>query len=119
MARLWGRARRTKELVYLAVSFANECAYCLAAHRASAKKAGITEEEIRAMETGQYQDFSEAERAAIQYARELTAEASGNESGEALYQNFNDEQVVALTLVAAIANFTKRFNSGSRVQPAH
>ena len=40
--------RRTKELVYLAASFANECAYCSAAHRASAKKAGITEEEIRA-----------------------------------------------------------------------
>jgi AhpD family alkylhydroperoxidase len=33
--------RRTKELVYLAASFANECAYCSAAHRASAKKAGL------------------------------------------------------------------------------
>src|SRR5579862_6743530 len=72
--------RRVKELVYLAVSFANECAYCSAAHMAGAKKAGITEEEMRAMETEQYQNFSEPERAAIQYARELTAEASGNES---------------------------------------
>ncbi|PYT29422.1 MAG: hypothetical protein DMG58_16315 [Acidobacteria bacterium] len=111
--------RRTKELVYLAVSFANECAYCLAAHRASAKKAGITEEEIRAMETEQYQDFSEPERAVIQYARELTAEASANVSGEALYKNFNDEQVVEITLVAAIANFTNRFNNGLGVQPEH
>jgi uncharacterized peroxidase-related enzyme len=109
--------RRTKELVYLAVSFANECAYCSAAHRASAKKAGITDDEIRAMETEQYQDFSEAERAVIQYARELTAEASANESGEALYKTFNDEQVVEITLVAAMANFTNRFNNGLGVQP--
>ena len=109
--------RRTKELVYLAASYANECAYCSAAHRASAKKAGITEEEIRAMEAEQYQDFSEAERAVIQYARELTAEASANENGEALYKNFNDEQVVEITLVAAMANFTNRFNNGLGVQP--
>lgn len=109
--------RRTKELVYLAASFANECPYCLAAHRASAKRAGITEEEIRAMETEQYQDFNEAERAAIQYARELTAGATASESGEALYKNFNDEQVVEITLVAAMANFTNRFNNGLGLQP--
>jgi uncharacterized peroxidase-related enzyme len=109
--------RRTKELVYLAASITNECAYCLAAHRASAKKARITEEEIRAMETEQYQNFSETERAAIQYARDLTVEASANESGEALYKVFNDEQVVEITLVAAMANFTNRFNNGLGVQP--
>jgi AhpD family alkylhydroperoxidase len=109
--------RRTKELVYLVASFANECAYCSAAHRTSAKNVGITEEEIRAMETEQYQDFSEPERAAIQYARELTAEASADESGEALYRNFNDEQVIEITLVAAMANFTIRFNNGLGVQP--
>jgi len=36
--------RRTKELAYLAVSLANECAYCSAAHIATAHKAGITED---------------------------------------------------------------------------
>jgi alkylhydroperoxidase family enzyme len=69
------------------------------------------------METEQYQNFSDAERAVIQYARDLTAEASANESGEALYKNFNDEQVVEITLVAAMANFTNRFNNGLGVQP--
>lgn len=33
----------TKEMVYLAVSAANGCAYCIAAHTASARKAGMTE----------------------------------------------------------------------------
>jgi alkylhydroperoxidase family enzyme len=47
----------------------------------------------------------------------LTAEASANESGEALYKIFNDEQVVEITLVTAMANFTNRFNNGLGVQP--
>jgi AhpD family alkylhydroperoxidase len=32
----------TKELVYLAVSATNGCAYCTASHGAAAKKAGMT-----------------------------------------------------------------------------
>ena len=34
----------TKELVYLAVSVSNGCTYCLASHRAAAKRAGMTPE---------------------------------------------------------------------------
>jgi AhpD family alkylhydroperoxidase len=32
----------TKELVYLAVSATNQCAYCIASHTAGARKAGMT-----------------------------------------------------------------------------
>jgi uncharacterized peroxidase-related enzyme len=104
--------RRTKELVYLTVAIANECAYCTAAHKATGRKAGISEEEIRAIETEQYQDFSQPDRAAIQYARELTTAADANETNQALFRNFNDEQVVEITLVIAMANFTNRMNNG-------
>jgi len=109
--------RRTKELVYLTTSLANECAYCTAAHKASAKKAGITDAEIRALETEQLQDFSEPERAAIRYARELTEAASATETGQRLFQHFNDEQIVEITLVVAMANFTNRFNNGLGLEP--
>jgi|SRR5579863_3060537 len=109
--------RRTKELVYLAASFANECAYCSAAHIATARKAGVTEEEIEALKTEQNQVFSEPDRAAILYARELTAEATPNETAEGLYRQFNDEQAVEITLVVAMANFTNRFNNGLGLQP--
>jgi AhpD family alkylhydroperoxidase len=34
----------TKELIYVAVSATNECAYCVASHSASARKKGMTEE---------------------------------------------------------------------------
>jgi uncharacterized peroxidase-related enzyme len=109
--------RRTKELVYLTASIANECAYCTAAHKASAKKAGISDEEIHAIETEQLQNFSEPERAAIRYARELTEAAAAPTAAQGLFQHFNDEQIVEITLVAAIANFTNRFNNGLGLEP--
>ena len=34
----------TKELIYLAVSVSNQCAYCTASHTASARKAGMTDQ---------------------------------------------------------------------------
>ena len=34
----------TKELIYIAVSVTNECAYCIASHTASAEKKGLTPE---------------------------------------------------------------------------
>jgi len=109
--------RRTKELVYLTASMTNECAYCTAAHKASGKKAGITDEELRALETEQYENFTPAERAAIQYARELTESATAAEAADDLFRYFNDEQIVEITLVTAMANFTNRFNNGLRVEP--
>ena len=33
----------TKEMIYLAVSVTNGCAYCIASHSAAAQKAGMTE----------------------------------------------------------------------------
>jgi AhpD family alkylhydroperoxidase len=35
--------RLTKEMIYLAVSATNQCAYCMASHTASARKAGMTD----------------------------------------------------------------------------
>ncbi len=112
-----GVPRRTKELVYLAVSNANACAYCLAAHTASGKKAGITDAELAALAGGQDAGFSEAERAAIKFAWELTRTAAAATTREALLGHYSDEQAVELTLLVAMANFTNRFNNGLGVMP--
>ena len=109
--------RRIKELVYLTCSYTNTCAYCTAAHVASGKKAGITAEELQVLAAGGDQGFSDAERAAIEYARELTKTAHAAASRDALAAHFNDEQIVEITLVAAMANFTNRFNNGLGVMP--
>jgi len=107
--------RRLKELVYLTCSFANHCAYCGAAHIASGKKAGISDDEMRALQAAANDSFPPAERAAIQYARELTQTAHATYT--ALRDHFNDQQIVEITLVAAMANFTNRFNNGLGLQP--
>jgi uncharacterized peroxidase-related enzyme len=109
--------QRTKELVYLTVSYSNKCAYCTAAHVASGRKAGVTEDEMRALQAGQDEGFSAPERAAIEYARELTRTADGAQTRDGLNQFYNDEQIVEITLVAAIANFTNRLNNGLDLAP--
>jgi 8-oxo-dGTP diphosphatase len=109
--------RRVKELVYLTCSYANECAFCTWSHVATGKKGGISDEEMRALQTEQDHGFSEGERAAIRYARELTRNALADEERAALLDHFSDEQVVEITLVAAMANFTNRFNNGLGIRP--
>lgn len=109
--------RRIKELVYLTCSFANHCAYCSAAHIASGRKAGISEDELNALRNEDDALFTAPERAAIEYARELTETANATDSRAGLAEHFNDEQIVEITLVAAMANLTNRFNNGLNLQP--
>jgi AhpD family alkylhydroperoxidase len=109
--------RRIKSLVYLACSYANECAFCIAANMPGARKAGVSQEELQAIQTGQDQIFSEPERAAIRYARELTQTVAAGDSRAALFEHFTSEQIVEITLVVCISNFTNRFNNGLGILP--
>jgi len=109
--------RRTKELVYLTVSYTNKCAYCTAAHVASGRKGGVSDDEMKALQTAQDGGFTPSERAAIQYARELTRTADGAQTRAALDEFYSSEQIVEITLIAAMANFTNRFNNGLDLLP--
>jgi AhpD family alkylhydroperoxidase len=110
-------SRRVKTLAYLACSYANECAFCIASNLAVAKKAGITEQEIEWLQTEQDQNFEDADRAAIRYARELTQMAAADESRETLTAHYSGEQIVELTLLVGIANLNNRFNNALNIQP--
>ena len=109
--------RRLKEMVYLAVSTVNECKYCTEAHLKGARKAGLTEHDIDDIRSETNQNFSPQEQTALHYAREMTR-ACADEYGtrERLHEHFSEEQLVELTLVIAMANFTNRFNNGLNVQ---
>ena len=110
--------RRIKMLMYLVCSIANQCAFCIAANTPGARKAGVTDEEIRAIESEQNSGFAPAEQAAIAYARELTRTATASDAArEAMGQHFTDEQIVEITLVIAMSNFTNRFNNGLNILP--
>jgi uncharacterized peroxidase-related enzyme len=110
--------RRLKLLLYLTVSYANQCAFCIAANTPGAVKAGVTAEEIAAIHNEQDAAFSAPERAAIAYARELTRTASADSAArDGLAQFFNGAQIVEITLVIAMSNFTNRFNNGLEILP--
>jgi uncharacterized peroxidase-related enzyme len=112
--------RRLKEMIYLAVSYVNECRYCTEAHLKGARKAGLSERDIEDLESETNQNFSVIEQTALHYAREMTR-ACADEFGtrESLREHFSEEQLVELTLVIALANFTNRFNNGLNVHVEH
>lgn len=112
--------RKLKEMVYLAVSTVNECPYCSDAHLKGARKAGLTEHDIEDVESETNQNFTPAETCALHYAREMTRScASEFETREQLKEYFSEDQLVELTLVVAMANFTNRFNNGLNVPVEH
>jgi uncharacterized peroxidase-related enzyme len=109
--------RRTKAMLYLATSYANQCAFCVAANLPGGRKAGLTEDELYRLENWKDEGFSPAERAAIRYARELTRTARAQTAREEMFQHYTHEQMVEITLVVAMANFTNRFNNGLEILP--
>ena len=109
--------RRTKAMVYLATSYANQCAFCIAANLPGGRKAGLTEAELKALENWTDEGFSPPERAALRYARELTRTAHAQTAREEMFQHYTHEQMVEITLVVAMANFTNRFNNGLEILP--
>jgi AhpD family alkylhydroperoxidase len=109
--------RRLKSMLYLATSYANRCAFCIASNLPGARKAGLTELELEALEAARDDLFSPAERAALRYARELTNSAHPANTREELFNHFTHEQVVEITLVISMANFTNRFNNGLEILP--
>jgi uncharacterized peroxidase-related enzyme len=102
-----------KELAYLRASMVNGCEYCTKAHVASSKGAGVTAEQVAALPFFERSRlFDEKEKATILYADRVTRGAAGIRALElAEMRKFYDEgQIVELTLVICVANFTNRFN---------
>lgn len=71
--------------------------------------------EAKLGEVGKWRDstlFSEAERAALDYAERMTI--TGQKVDEALFgllrQHFDDAQIVELTAAIALENFRSKFN---------
>jgi len=108
--------RRFKEVLCLAVSFVNECAYCIARHTDAAIQLGISDAEIFDVKSETNQRFSPKEQAALHYARELTRTgAADTETRDAIQNLFSAQQLVELTMVIALANFSNRFSNGLTV----
>lgn len=111
---------RLKELVYVKVSTINGCEYCTRAHSASARRAGVGDEQLRALPFYERsQAFDAREKAALLYAERVTRGAAGIRARalEEVRAHFDADQLVELALVVCMANFTNRFNDGLQLPP--
>lgn len=102
-----------KELAYLRTSMVNGCEYCTRAHIASSKRAGVTEEQVAALPFYQRSPlFDEKEKATILFADRVTRGTATIRDAqlEELRKFYDEGQIVELTIVICVANFTNRFN---------
>jgi alkylhydroperoxidase family enzyme len=88
---------------------ANHCAYSEAYARADLLRSGATERELQALERGAAQ-LSSAEQAALTFARKMTEAANTVTDAEVaqLMGQYGNQQVVAMVLLLAYANFQDR-----------
>jgi uncharacterized peroxidase-related enzyme len=103
--------RKLYELIYIRVSMINQCHYCLQHHLSSSKRVGLTVEDWRVLQAGDYSRLTEKEQAALDYAERLTRDPhSVNDADLAtLKKHFNDAEIVDLHLLTGLANLTNRF----------
>jgi alkylhydroperoxidase family enzyme len=80
-------------------------------HLASSKRAGLTEEDWKALRNPGTAEFGAQTKAALVFADKLTRTPweVNDEDIRALKQYFSDEQIVDLDLLVGLANLTNRF----------
>jgi len=117
--KLRGRIRWT-------VAHENHCEYIVAQSVADLKRAGLNEQEIHALESGN-ETLSATEAAAIAFARKLTvaADSMTDEEVKGIIDSYGEEKTVAIVLLVAYANFQDRLilalqlrDDGSAALPA-
>ena len=102
--------RKLYEAVYLRISLINGCQYCTQHHIQGAKRAGLATDEMKALKEGNYSGFNEKEQAALRYAEKLTRkpDSAADADFTELKKHFNDEGIVDLHMLIALANLTNR-----------
>ncbi len=111
----------TYELVKTRVSQINGCAFCLDMHTKEARKAGETEQRLYALSAWKETPFyTDKERAALEWAEELTLISENNVSDE-LYarmrEQFSEKELVTLTMAVIAINGWNRLAISFRTVP--
>jgi AhpD family alkylhydroperoxidase len=117
-----GLPKELVDLVFLRASQINGCAYCIDMHSRDLQKAGVAVDKIMLLsawrEAGDL--FSARERAALQWAEEVTLVSETHASDEAfaaLSAEFQPKEVSDLTLAIGLINLFNRLAIGFRRPP--
>lgn len=105
---------RAKEIVILRTSAVLECEYCIGAHTVVARDAGLTDNEVRGLrgDVAWRDTFGgPAERALLEWidAVALGRGAVGSQYINALHAQWNDAEIVELTLLIGATMMLNRF----------
>lgn len=107
------------ELLYLRVSQINGCAFCLEMHSNALRKAGVEQTRLDALAGWRVSDrFSDAERAALAWAEDLTHIAETHAEDDVyqpLLAHFSAEQISDMTFAISLMNAFKRLAVGMRM----
>jgi uncharacterized peroxidase-related enzyme len=103
--------RKLWEMVYLRVSFINQCNYCSQHHISSSKKVGLGPDDWKAFKAGDVSRYSDPEQTALKYAEKLTKTPGEIKDADVdgLKKHFSDQQIVDLHLLIGLVNLTNRF----------
>jgi uncharacterized peroxidase-related enzyme len=109
---------RLRELAYLTASRINHCGYCEHYHTAFAKKAGVSDAQVKQLGfTVDESAFTELERLVIRFADEWTRQGKATpEVVQALAKRLTPTQLIVLAATVGLANWTNRFNETFDVQ---
>ena len=90
-------------------AYANQCDYSMAYAESDLRRAGLDEAGLRSLR-GDHADVPEAEQAALEFARQMTVDASEVTDGDVarLLEVYGEEKVTAMVLLLAHANFQDR-----------
>jgi uncharacterized peroxidase-related enzyme len=106
-----------REQISVAVAQANSCEYCLSAHMALGKRAGLSPEEIRLSRRAHSEDAKRD--AGLQFVHALVAQR-GEVSDEALAQvkaaGFSDGDIAEIVANVGLNIFTNYFNHVARTE---
>ena len=123
-----GVDRTLLELVHVRTSQINGCAYCIDMHTKDARSLGETEQRLYGLDAWRETPyFSERERAALDWTEAITRITDGHvpdEVYERVRQQFDEHELVTLTLAAVATNAWNRLAIAFRVpvgtyQPQH
>ena len=109
------------ELVKVRASQMNECAYCIDMHTKDARAAGETEQRLYALTAwGETPFFTNRERAALEWTESVTAVGETHvpdDVYERVKREFNDLEMVNLTMAVVVINAWNRIVISTRIVP--
>lgn len=108
---------QTRERIALAVAQQNSCEYCVSAHTAIGRKAGLTNAEIAANRAGTSQEDKAA--VAVKFARSLVennGEVTTADITEARDAGYSDAEIVEIITHVGMNILTNMIGKASRVE---